>query len=236
MLVRYGTRSMPGIAGTAALPPTSMKMLRGEPFAADLDLVRRDEPGVAAVDGAVLRRAQRGLGRRAPRRDDGILALLHPSHVHRHAAADHHAELGGAARHVRGIGAGDHRLGRRAAGVDAGPAERLALDDGDALPGAGEALRKRRACLAAADDDGVIGLHGRPPWVGRRGAAHSPCRGRTALCHCRWLIHWMPWRSRCRTLLPACKSSGRCSTGPGSREIVAHPMRSGRELSAFGVK
>ena len=38
-------------------------------------------------------------------------------------ARDHNAVLGGAARQVRRIGAGDQRLGRRAAGVDAGAAE-----------------------------------------------------------------------------------------------------------------
>ena len=148
--------------------------LRGKPFAADLDLVRRNETSMAAIHGAVLRRPQRRLGRGTPRRDDRILALLHLPHVHRHGAADHDAELGSAACHVRGVRAGDHGLGRRAAGVDAGPAERPALDDDDPLSGAGEPLGQRRTRLTGADDDRVMNWHcypscGRSPVLG-------PCR------------------------------------------------------------
>ena len=182
---------MPGIAGTAALPPTLMKTRSAASRSPPTSIsCGRDEPGVAAIHGAVLRRAQRRLGRGTPRRDDGVLALLHPPHVHRDAAADHDTEVGGAARHVRGIGAGDQGLGRRAAGVDAGPAERLALDDGDALSGAGEPLRERRAGLAAADDDRVI----RSAWcplrswpLGRR----TTMSERIVRCQCRWFMHLM---------------------------------------------
>ncbi len=61
----------------------------------------------------------------------------------------------GAPREVGGIGAGDQGLGRRAAGVDAGAADELALDQRDLLPGGGEAAGHRRPGLAGADHDGV---------------------------------------------------------------------------------
>ena len=70
-------------------------------------------------------------------------------------AVEHDAVFGGAAGEVRGVGAGDQRLGRHAAGVDAGAAEQLALDERDLHPGAGQAAGERRAGLAGADDDGV---------------------------------------------------------------------------------
>ena len=151
---------MPGIGGhRRPAADIDEDLLRGQPLAADLDLVRGNEARVAAMHGAVLGRAQGCFGRRTPRRDDLILALLHPPHVHRDAAADHHTELGGAACHVRGVGAGDQCLGGRAAGVDACPAECPAFDDCDVPSGACETLGEGWTGLAAADDDGVIRLH-----------------------------------------------------------------------------
>ena len=58
---------------------------------------------------------------------------------------------------MRGIGAGDQRLGRRAAGVDAGAAEQVALDQRDLHAGAGQPAGERRPGLAGADDDRVEG-------------------------------------------------------------------------------
>ena len=65
------------------------------------------------------------------------------------------AEIGGAARQVGGIGAGDQRLGRDAAGVDAGAAEELALDERDGHARGGQPAGQRRSGLAGADDDRV---------------------------------------------------------------------------------
>jgi hypothetical protein len=56
---------------------------------------------------------------------------------------------------VRCIGARDQGLGRHAAGVDAGAAEQLALDQRDPHAGGGQAADQRRPGLAGADDDGV---------------------------------------------------------------------------------
>src|SRR5207249_2842957 len=50
-------------------------------------------------------------------------------------------------------------LRRRAAGVDARPAEELPFDEGHRHAGGGEASRKRRAGLAGADDDRVEPSH-----------------------------------------------------------------------------
>src|ERR1700745_3892366 len=85
-------------------------------------------------------------------RHNGILARLQLLHVDADAAVDDDAELGAAARQMRRVGAGDQRLGRRAAGIHAGAAEKLAFDDGDVLPGGHEAARERGARLPGADD------------------------------------------------------------------------------------
>ncbi len=83
----------------------------------------------------------------------------HSRHVDRHVAADADAVIGAAAREMRRIGAGHQRLGRLAAGVDAGAAHMLALDDGDGLARVVEASGKRWPGLAGADDDRVECLH-----------------------------------------------------------------------------
>ena len=88
-------------------------------------------------------------------------------------AADGHAVVRGAARQVRRIGARDQRLGRGAAGIDAGAAEKLALDDGD-LPACGhQPPRQRGSGLPGADDDRVIVRHDRPPVCARRSTKHA---------------------------------------------------------------
>jgi hypothetical protein len=74
------------------------------------------------------------------------------------ALADLHAELLRATHHVRGVGARHHRLGWNAAGVDAGAAEELPLDDRHRHAGAREPAREIRARLPGADDDGVVGM------------------------------------------------------------------------------
>jgi hypothetical protein len=71
---------------------------------------------------------------------------------------------------MRRIGAGHHGLGRGAAGIDAGPAEELALDDRDLLPRLGQPPCQGRPRLAGADDDGVEIRHrSLPPICGAVG-------------------------------------------------------------------
>src|SRR6202012_1566909 len=66
-----------------------------------------------------------------------------------------------APRHARCIGAGDHRLGGRAAGVHARPAKQLALHEAHRPAGSRRAPAQRRPGLARADNDGVKTLHAR---------------------------------------------------------------------------
>src|SRR5215813_15424116 len=88
-----------------------------------------------------------------------ILSSLDRLHIDGDLAWDVHAEIGRTPLHVHGVGARHQGLGRRAAGIDASTAEKLALDDGNASPGVDKALCKRWARLAGSDDDCVIALH-----------------------------------------------------------------------------
>ena len=77
----------------------------------------------------------------------------------RDRALDDDAVVARAARQVRGVGAGDHRLRGRAPGVDARPAEQRPLDERHLHARAGEPPRERRPRLPRADDDGVERRH-----------------------------------------------------------------------------
>ena len=148
--IPHGDRARPGEAGVA---PDQL------------------EPGGAAQPA---RQAVDRLG------DDAILARLHRLQVDTHRAVDEHAVVGGPARHVGGAGAGDHRLGGDAAVVDAGTAEMLALDQGGLHAGRGEAGGQEGAGLAAADDDGVVGVgHGFAPGRSTPGNAGASQRALT---------------------------------------------------------
>ena len=68
----------------------------------------------------------------------------------RHVDGDrtcHHAIIGGAARQMRGVGAGDQGFGGLTAGIDAGSAEQMPLDQGHRHAGGGEPPRERRPRL-----------------------------------------------------------------------------------------
>ena len=108
-----------------------------QPLAGDFHLLRRCEPGMATVERDVCGVFE---GRGAPvscRRDNRILAGFNPPHVDADITSDHHTILGGAPRDPRGIGAHYHGLGRGAAGIDAGAADEMELNDGHLHPGAG---------------------------------------------------------------------------------------------------
>ena len=133
-----------------------MKILSGrDPVVAHADFPRRLETRVALVDRAVLHRLQPGLDSRARLPGDAVLPRLDPPHIDAHAAADTHAEFRRAPRHVRGIGARHHRLGRDAAGIDAGAAEQLALDDRDLHSRCGQAPGEGGPGLSGTDNDRV---------------------------------------------------------------------------------
>ena len=81
-----------------------------------------------------------------------------------------------AAGEVGDAGARDHRLGRRAALVDACPADMLALDQRHLPPGAGQRRRQRPARLPRADHDAVVRCRARHPVTLLRGRRpSSPC-------------------------------------------------------------
>ena len=56
---------------------------------------------------------------------------------------------------MRGVRAGNHRLGRNAAGVDASAAEKLAFDNSDLPAAGGKTTRQRGAGLPRSDNESV---------------------------------------------------------------------------------
>jgi hypothetical protein len=74
-------------------------------------------------------------------------------------AAEVDAVIGGAPRQISGIRARDQSLGRRAAGVHAGPAEQLSLDNGHGHAGTRQPPGERWTSLAGTEDDGVEAAH-----------------------------------------------------------------------------
>ena len=113
------------------------------------------EAGVVVEHGAALEVFERVFHAVAGPEEDVVFALHDGTDVDGDGAAEVDAEVRGAASDVGRMGAGDHGLGGGAAGVDAGAAPELALDDGDGHAGGGEALGERGSGLAGADDNGV---------------------------------------------------------------------------------
>jgi hypothetical protein len=110
---------------------------------------------MALVHGAILELPQRLLGSDSRLRRYRVLSRLDQPHIDAHPAIDHNAEIRGAARRVSGVGARHHRLGRNAAGADAGAAEQLPFHDRDLHARGGQAVRQKRPGLSGSDDDCV---------------------------------------------------------------------------------
>ena len=129
-------------------------LLGPQPAVADRDLARPGQPGLPGDQGDFRSGAE-----------PILLPLSAIDHDCFDAGADlgevdgdrpgQDAEVGSAPREMCGIGAGDQRLGRTAAGIDAGAAEVATLDQRHLAARAREADGERRPGLAAADDDGV---------------------------------------------------------------------------------
>src|SRR5207237_3993049 len=98
----------------------------------------------------------------APLPDDPVLAIDDGGQIDVHGPHPHSQAASGP-RDVRRARAGDHRLGRRAARVEAGSAQLAALHEHDLLTGAREPDRKRNSGLPASDDDHVDLPGGSPP-------------------------------------------------------------------------
>ena len=139
--------------------PTLMKIRsalqdRGRPTCTSCGAVN---PRVSGEDRALVERSRSDLLEPVARPPgDRVLPRLDPRHVdarpRRRRATPNSA---GPPRHVRRIGAGHHRLGRNAAGVHAGAAEQMTLDDRDPHAGCGQAPGQWRPGLPGADDDRV---------------------------------------------------------------------------------
>jgi hypothetical protein len=122
---------------------------------ADGDFVIAGETRVALNDGAFLGAAQPLFDAHFRLAGDLAHPGFHFGHVHADVALDEHAVVRGPVDDVGGARAGDESLGRNAAGIHAGAAETVALDDGDAAAGLGESHREGWAGLSGADYDCV---------------------------------------------------------------------------------
>ena len=110
---------------------------------------------MAFVDGAIGHVFQPGLQAGARFSRDGILSGLHLFHVDTDSLADRQAIVRGAPCHVSGICTGDERFRGRTPRVDAGSADELAFNQGDAHARPGEAVGQRWPGLPRSDDDRV---------------------------------------------------------------------------------
>ena len=176
MLVRYGTSWTPGMSGTRARPPTLMKIRGAVSCSSPTRTVsgpsNRAWPWMTVQPS--MPRSHFSTPARALAETASARALTLPMSIC-DVAVQHDAVVGGAPREMRRVRAGDQRLGRHAAGVHAGAAEQLALDERDRHAGAGQPAGERRSGLAGPDDDGVEALHGsaaimRAAAVGRQAA------------------------------------------------------------------
>src|SRR5262249_2011098 len=95
----------------------------------DLHALRPDETSVTLEHRASFQCLQGSLDPFARRAHNGVLARLYRFHVDGDGTADGHTVVAGAACEVRRVGARNQGLGRGAAGIHAGTAEKLALDD-----------------------------------------------------------------------------------------------------------
>src|SRR5262249_35494591 len=147
---------------------------RRERLLSDPDLARAGEAGVALVDRDIGVAPQSPLDAARGEAEHVVFALLDLLHVDTDGTLDPDAVLAGAPSRMGGIGAGDQRLGRRAAGVDAGPAEAMALDNGNAHSCARQAVRQGGPGLAGADNDRIERLHARTPsWLPASAGHHG---------------------------------------------------------------
>ena len=122
-------------------------------LAVDLDGASVDESAVALHHGDPAAGDESGQALEQPRRD-GILILLHASHVDV-AEAGSHTELVGFADRVGDLRGVQERLGRNATVVQAGSAELIVLDQQDVLAELSGAQRAGISGATATDDGDV---------------------------------------------------------------------------------
>jgi hypothetical protein len=148
-----------GSGGTAA--DIDEDLIGSKGLACDLHFVRGEKFCLAVDDGAAF-----GVGEHLAKAVAGVLhdlvgAGLDLGEGNGDVTVYVDAEFCGFAGAMGYLRAGDQGLGGCAARVDAGAAEDVALDERDGLTGGGEADSEEWACLAGADDEGVVvGGHG----------------------------------------------------------------------------
>src|SRR5262249_26223456 len=145
-----------------------------EPLAVSLVLVLANEAAVAAVERKARTTVDLVLHAAPERLHDLVLARHDLCHIH-FDLAQMNAELRCDSRVVRDPGAGDHRLGRRAAVIDTRSADIGLLDQCHRPALIREIGCKRHAALARAEEDCTVGFNASLPDAGHlRSAAGSP--------------------------------------------------------------
>jgi hypothetical protein len=129
-------------------PPSTTSQIHRDAHSADEAGLPEDELDIGGFLQTLLAPAAE-----AP--DDHALALEDAAHVDLDGAG-FHAVVRPAPRQIRDAPARHHRFGGRAADVDAGAADVLALDHRDLPAGASKCDGERLAGLAGADDDCVV--------------------------------------------------------------------------------
>jgi len=145
---RYG-----GFRGTTA--DIEKDAVRLQSLQADRKLRSPDEASMPRIDGDAFQSCHPLLDAAARVTDDLVLARLHALHVHARPGVQHDAIVDRSCGCACGIRAGDHRFGRRAAVVDARPAEPVLFDDCDAPACSGKPRGEGGTGLPGADDDRV---------------------------------------------------------------------------------
>src|SRR5262245_14161322 len=143
LLVKQPTSSRPGIGGTSARPPTLINIFSASRTSSRTRIeLRANEPGMPPINCASLEASQRPFDAIARQARLVILSCLYRLHIDGNLTGNFHAEVGRATCHVRSVGTRNQGLCRRAPGVDASPAKKLALDYSDGLSCVGQTMSK----------------------------------------------------------------------------------------------
>ena len=126
-------------------------------FTVHIHFVRRLKSSMPLIDGAILHRFEILLHPRSGLTGDLIFPRLNLFHIYDYLTRDLDSEICGAMSHMGSIGAGHHRLGGDAPGIDARSTEFSPLDNRNFLSRGRQAARKGWRGLPGSDDDGVIG-------------------------------------------------------------------------------
>ena len=169
--VRKGTCSSPGRSGIAGRAPVLMKIRSARMIVLSPSRGRISSSRGPRKLASAMTRSRFSVARSRfslPSRQLSTMSrflCLHRSHVHGDRAGGDSVVRGSATK-IGHPGGGDHRLGGRAALVDAGAAHVLALHQSGFPAGLGQAPGQRHARLTGSDDHRIEvtrGCHGFPP-------------------------------------------------------------------------